>query len=780
VEILRSERIVKFLDRGGRALGSLTLLVVLMVGSALASGSEPGELKGVKDIRITGNQRVDSAALRTQLTSNPGAVTPESVSADIKALYRTGFFDQVSAAVSTDDAGVRVLQYSVVEKPVVRKVFIKGNKEVDEKNLTDIIKFGTNRFLDRNRVQALMRDAVSYYQSKGFYEASFDYSVVPISDNQVDLTFTVTEGPEFKIEKVRFTGLKEIDADDLRDAMQTKRYKWYSSWLLGTGRLNRDMLEGDRGLIRQWFLDHGWLDGTVSEPGIDIEAGSIVITFDIEEGQQYRVGAISASGDLLNGSEGDTIADIKTASGEIFSATAIREDSFTISDKFSDIGYAFANVVPGTNVDRGGGTVDLDFAVSKGNLVEVNRIKIRGNEKTYDHVIRRELKIEEQAQYSGAKVRRSRQLLQRLGYFEEVNISTEPTGQPDTVDLNVNVREGATGQFSAGVGFSSSDGGLFNARLSENNLFGTGRSASINLDLGTERNNLILSLNDRRFNDTYLALGANVLRSEREFSDFDRTLAGGGIEAGYPLEEVFGAWSEDVSASLQYEYLDIEISNVDEEDAADLVIESEGTSTSSAITPKLVRNTINNPLNPTDGSRQVLSFEYSGLGGSEEYYLFEVRQQLYYPLWASSFGEFTFAWRTAFGYGETFDDDPFPLFKRYFPGGINSVRGFENRSLGPKDDRGNEYGGSKELINNLEIIFPLVQSAGLRGVIFYDVGEAFDDNEAIQINDLRQAYGAGIRWSSPLGPIRVEFGFPLDREEGEDSMVTLFSFGAPL
>ena len=344
----------------------------------------------------------------------------------------------------------------------------------------------------------------------------------------------------------------------------------------------------------------------------------------------------------------------------------------------------------------------------------------------------------------------------------------------------MNVREGSTGTFSAGVGYSSSDGALFNARLSENNLFGTGRSASINLDIGTERDNIVLSYNDRRFDDTYLALGVDALRSEREFDDFNRLLLGGGAEVGYPLEELVGSWGEDVSVALQYEYLDIDISDIDEENAAQLVIDSAGRSSSSALTPKIVRNTINNPLNPSSGSKQVLSFEYAGPGGNQEYYLFEARQQWYYPVWRPAFGEFVFSWRASLGYGDTFDDEAFPLFKRFFPGGINSVRGYKNRSLGPEDERGNEFGGSKQLINNLEFILPLVNSAGLKAVVFYDMGEAFDDGQGIKFGDLRRAYGYGIRWASPLGPIRIEFGFPADRQPGEKAMVTMFSFGAPL
>lgn len=758
---------------------SCGVALTLATGIARAEAAPGGTLADVGAIVVEGNQRIDPAAIKAQIKSVAGAVTAAGVSDDIKAIYNTGFFSQVTATV-VSEKGRSTLKYVVVEKPVVRKVFIKGNEEISEKDLADVFKFGTNRFLDKARVEALMRGAATYYQAKGFYDAAFEYSVVPVSDNQVDLTFHVTEGRKFKITSIAIRGLREVDEDDLLEVMQTKEHAWYKSWLLGTGRLNGEMLDNDRSLLRQWMLDHGYLDGVVSEPQLDVADGSIAITFDVQEGVQYSIGSVTVSGDLIDGDTATTLEGIETVVGETFSASKVREDTFRISDKFSDRGYAFANVVPGTSVDKLSSSVGIDFSVSQGNPVSINRIKIRGNEKTYDNVIRRELRVEEQSPYSGTKVRRSQQLLERTGYFEEVGITSEPSDVPDTVDLLVNVREGSTGSFSVGAGYSSADGALFNARLTENNFFGRGRSATINADIGTERSNLVFAVKDPRFNDSFWSLGADILMSEREYDDFDRDLAGGGIDVGYPLGEVFGEWWEDVAFALQYEYLDIEIKNVDENDAAQLVIDSEGTSTSSAFTPRLVRNTINNPLNPTKGSKQILSVELAGVGGNQEYYLLEARQVLYYPLLATSFGEFVFSWRTSVGYGESFDDEPFPLFKRYFPGGINSVRGYKNRTLGPKDENGNEYGGAKEFVNNLEVIFPLINSAGFKGVVFYDAGNAFDDDETIDLGKLRQAYGYGIRWSSPVGPIRVEFGFPIDREEGESSMVTMFSFGAPL
>lgn len=756
------------------AQASLILTLFVSVSSATA------DLNGVREVSVVGNRRVDAAALVQQFKATPGTVAESTITEDIKTLYRTGFFDQVSASTSAAPGGGIVLSYVVVEKPLVRKVFIKGNKEVSESDLNEALSVGNSRFLDQAQIQALIKNAITYYQGQGFYDVIIENSVVPVAENQVDLTFSIDEGPRYRIRKIRIEGLKEIDEDDVLGELQTQRYRWWSSWLFGTGRLNREMLDNDRTIVRQYMLDQGFVDAQVGEPLVEKRDDGLLVTIRVDEGDMYHIGSVSASGDLIDGSVEKTIEPVELKRGDTFSASVLREDTFRVSDLFTDKGYAFANVIPNTLVDRSSKTVDLEFNIAKGDEIFIRRIQITGNEKTYDHVIRRELVIGEHEKFSSSKIRRSQTLLQRLGYFEEASMTTEKTEKPNEVDLNINVREASTGTLSAGAGFSSSDGVLFNTRVSEANLFGTGRSVLANVDIGDRASNLILSYDDRRFNDSYWAFGADLIRSEREFSDFDRTQTGGALSVGHPLDRIFGEWAEDIRTDFEYELFEYEISEVNPLDAAQLVIDSEGTSTVSAITPSLTRNTIDNPLNPTSGSQQWLSAEFAVLGGSERYYLLEAQHQFYRPLFDSPIGKFVFSWRTKAGYGETFDDEPLPLFRRFFPGGINSVRGFKNRTLGPKDDNGNEYGGSKQLVNNLEIIFPLFESVGLKGVVFYDIGQAFDDDVSIKIEDLREAYGAGLRWSSPLGPIRIEFGFPMDREEGEKSMVTLFSFGAPL
>jgi outer membrane protein insertion porin family len=757
-------------------VGISAILPLISVAPVVA---QSGDVVSVAGVEVVGNRRIDANAIKAQIAGSGGRVSAETINNDVKNLYNSGFFDQVTVSVVHEPNGRSILRYVVAEKPIVRKIFIKGNDEVDESDLAEVLKIEGKRFVDRSKLQALVRKAVSYYQGQGFYDATLEYSTVPVGDNEVDVTFTVTEGKRYRVRDVVLQGVKDLDEDDMLSQMQIRTYKWWSSWLFGTGRVNQEMMDADKQVLRQYLLDHGRLEGVVGEASVDKREDGLYVNFDLTEGAEFKVGKVTASGNLVDGSAAKTIEKIKSESGEVFNASKVREDIFTITDRFSDQGYAFANVVPNTSLNKPDNTVDLDFMTTQGQKVRVNNITISGNEKTYDHVIRRWLTIEEQQTYSGSKVKRSQTLLQRLGYFDEVSITNKATNDPAVVDLDVNVKEANTGSFSAGAGYSTANGALFNTRVTENNLFGTGRRANLNLDFGNQVTNQVLSIDDQRINDSWVSGGIDAFRTTRQYQDFNRELAGGSFTLGYPVEKILGEIGQDINTSLKYELESINIRDVDEQ-AAQLVKDSAGKSTSSSVTPALTRNTINNPMNPSSGSRQVLQVELAGLGADQEFWLFEARNSWYYPFLETSFGEFVIADRTSFGFGESLNDDPFPLFRRFFPGGINTVRGYRNRTLGPTDINGQEYGGSKQLVNNLEMIFPLINSAGFKGVVFYDFGQAYDDNQAIAIDELRQAWGYGIRWNSPMGPIRVEFGYPIDRKPGEDGMQTMFSFGAPL
>ncbi len=767
---------------------TISLAALLTILTSAAFAQDQGYY--VSAVEFVGNKRIDSEALKTQLKYKQGQVTSDEISSEVKSLYKTGFFDQVSASI-VQSGNAPVLRYSLTEKPLIRKVFIKGNSEVSEDSLREALTLGSQRFLDSAQIEEMTKKAASIYKRKGYHEVSIDHSVSTVSDGnssdrQVDLTFDVKEGPRYQINEVRFEGLNEVDEGELASLMQTKSYKWWSSWLFGTGRLDEDMLESDRAQIKQFLLDNGYVDSQVNQASIvkKDQDKEFDIVFRVTEGPLYKFGKVTVSGDKLgNPDESEELAEIVTAeNGDDFSAKALRDDSFALGDYYGDYGYAFANVVPETSIKRASRQVDVNYTINKGRPVTINKVKISGNTKTYDNVIRREMRVDEGDLYSGKKLRRTQEVLQRRGYFDEVTVGTESVGN-DKVDANVTVKEGQTGTFSAGAGYSTADALIFNARISEGNMFGTGRRVSLNADIGTERNSFSLSLEDPRVNDSYISGASSLFSTWRLFDDYDQQQNGANITFGYPLEEVFGEWSEDIGVALKYEYKQIEISDIDD-DSAQLVLDSEGKTNASALTPRIYRNTIDNPLNPSKGSRQDLNVEIAGLGGDQDFYLYELKNSFYYPLIETEVGDITLSMRTTYAVGEAQGDSEYlPLYRRFYLGGINSVRGYDNRSITPKDERGNEYGGAKEFVHNNELIFPLVNSAGIKGLFFYDLGNVADDyikDESIDFGELKTSYGFGIRWNSPMGPLRLEFGFPLDTEDDEDDgMKTNFSFGAP-
>lgn len=750
--------------------------------------------KTITRILARGNVRVEDTTVIAPAQVRVGArYDSAAISRDVKEIFKSGFFEQVTAKFEPDGT----LVFQVVEKPAVRKVKISGSQEVEEDKVRDKLNIGARFFLDRRKIDLAVEELRKFYQSEGFYGTVIGYNVEPVEDNQVDLAFAVQEGEKKRIVEIVFEGVKKAEESELRDSLSTARYRWWVSWLTGSGVVKEEELESDVRELNRYYLNHGFVDARVSKPvvqeikGENDESGLRVV-YHIEEGEIFSISEVSAEGDLVNSSQSETLAGIETASGDIFNLDKLRKDTFTVSEKFTDKGYAFANVEPATNINRDDKTVGVKFVVDKGKLVNVNRINITGNKKTKDNVIRRSLQLGEQELFSSSKVRRSQELLQRLGYFDEVTITPEPivdTGLvgstdsagnkvTDAVDLGVNVKEGNTGSFSVGAGISSGDGFIFSSRISENNIFGSGNSLTLDLNTGSTRENYVLSFTNPRVDDSHLSLGADLLSVKRQFDNFDRSQLGGSLTAGYPLFFLGEDLANDYKATLTYDLQQIEISDVDEQ-APTLVKESQGQSISSSVTPQLIRNTIDNPLDPSKGSRQQISVELAGIGGDEKFWLAQAANTWYYPAWKSPVGNFIFSHRVRFGYGETFGDDTFPLFKRFFPGGINSVRGYESRELGPKDENGDEYGGSKQLVSNFELIYPLVQSIGLSGVVFYDVGNAFDDETSIKVSDLRLAFGWGIRWRSPLAPIRLEFGYPINRQDGESAVVTNFSFGAP-
>jgi outer membrane protein insertion porin family len=752
------------------------------------------------EIKITGNLRVEDDGIRLHLKSRAGEFfDSQIVEQDVKAIFRMGFFDDVRAELSPEG----ILTYAVKEKPYVREIKIQGAAQVGKDKIEAALGIAPRTILDRAKVSEGVEKVRRLYNEQGYVNAAVDHAVTIEANNQAVITVDIVEGNRLLIKRIIFEGNKAFSDGELRGLINSKE-QWIFSFITSRGVLDRDMLANDVAILSNHYNDNGYVENKVDEPVVLRARDGLEVVFRISEGSQYRVGKVEIGGELIQDGP-QMLKSVKLTTGQIFRGSRLREDITTISDMYSNKGFAFVQVDPVTKLDPATKNVDVALVIAKGPPVYFNRVLVTGNTKTRDHVVRRELVAHEQELFSRDKINQSRNALQRTGYFEDVQINTKKTDQPDTLDLQVDVKEGPTGTFQVGGGYSSGDGFVFSANVSEKNVAGKGQSLNGNFAIGTKRQDFILSAVDPYFRDTKTSVGLDAFNTLREYSDFDERKLGFAVTSSYPLKDwrmpFFGRSNNDsrkgsdelpvdppvtfwdyMRGGLSYALTKDKISNI-QENASPQIRAEEGTSLTSAITPALSYDSRDHFFAPTTGTRSSLTLKTAGLGGDTSFIKPEFAGRWHYPLlrdpnWG---GNYVFALGGMIGYGNNL-----PLFERYFTGGINSVRGFTERSIGPRapsgcDSTGNNctgtevVGGDKVAVLNVELLFPIMEQYGLRGVTFFDVGNAFN---SFDFNEFRRSVGFGVRWMSPFGPIRAELGFAISKQPGDDTSVLGFSIGA--
>ena len=777
-----------------RRAAAVPLVLVALLASVrlLCAQGEPS----IARVGVAGNVRVEEDAIRVHLRTQPGQPFDQAaVDRDIRAIYAMGFFDQVGADVTpTGDNRVEVV-FRVQERPLVRNVKVEGTKKVKREEVEGALKIRPHTILDPEKAREGIAAAKKLYVEKGYLDADISYRTEPVGENEVDIFYTVDERQPVRVVAVDFEGNQAFSGRKLRSVMQTQK-KWIFSFITGAGVLNKDVLRTDMERITAFYYDHGYITVRVDEPRIERESDGLHVVVKVDEGEQFRVADVAVRGENLPHDDKRLREGLATTPGEIFRASALREDSQKLTERLSEDGYAFANVDPQTDVHAEAKTVDVAFQVDRGKQVVVDRIDVTGNTKTRDKVIRREMRLQEQELFSASKLRKSREALQRLGFFQQVNVTTRRAAEDDRMNVVVEVKEAQTGSFSAGAGFSSADSLLFNARIQENNLFGRGQRLSLNGDIGSIRRNVLLSFTEPYVRDTPLTAGIDAFTWKLRFDDFDRSGTGGGTQFTYPVTawgytSLWGVPLEEVRVGSSYRLESADISNVSVNATRSIRLE-QGSSLISSVTPRLSRNTLNHAFDPTAGSFQDVSLEVAGLGG-EQFMKAEARERWYYTfLRSKALGDFTYSFGGTLGYGFLGDagvnNNDLPLFERYFPGGIDSIRGFKVRTLGPRETRKdpfgkvvstNPIGGSEEAILTNEMIFPIVQGIGLKGVVFVDAGNAYSADQGFSLDESRLSAGAGVRWLSPVGPLRIELAEPLVTKAHDQTQLLQFSFGGP-
>ena len=720
----------------------------------------------VGSVKIEGNKRVDTSTLLFYIKTRKGeALSRKQIGKDIEKIYGLGQFKDIRVETRQGSEGLEVV-FIVEEIPSIGNVMLYGNKEIEDGDIHEIIGFKRGEAFQAHMMTDAKEKINSLYNEKGFFFATVDV-VSKISErNLMNIHVRVREGEKVGIKNLRFSGNKNFSDGDLSDQIETKAETWMS-FLDESGLYKKDTLKLDVFRLEGYYQDHGYIRVRVQDPKIDIdrESKEINISIPIDEGLQYRVGKVTSKEDDIV-TEDEVLKALKMKMRDVYSISKLRTGVMNIGDLYSERGYAYADVNPITKINESSRTVDVNIEVDRGRKVYVGEITVIGNTRTLDNVIRREFRLKEGELFDSVKLKRSKQRINNLQFFEDVKIDTRRGKEPDLVEIITTVTERQTGSINVGAGFSSNENLIFNAGISQNNFMGTGRRVVFSTNLSSRRSDYNLSLTDPRLFDTELSGGVDAFNTETNFWSYMAKRTGGGVRIGKSLSEY--DW-----AGLNYNYADTEISDVK---VPTTYLKNEARTTS-RISPSFIRDTRDNFMNPSSGSRHVVRLDLAGLGGTK-FHKASYEGSHYWPIIGKLVGMVhgEIAW--ADGYAA----DSLPAFERYYMGGPKSLRGYQIRNVGPKDSLGNPLGGNQSLLLNLELQYPFTK--GLRGFAFYDRGQLYgvgnDTSTTATTWDLakmRDSIGAGVRFLSPLGPVGMAYGVKLDKATGERAGEFHFSAG---
>lgn len=762
----------------------------------------------IAEVKVRGNDRIEADAIRGTVKSKKGELLkPETVSDDIRLIFRMGFFEKVDAEV-TDSPGGKILTFVVQENPSVQEVRISGQKKIKEKDILAAIATKQYTVLQRNVVSEDVQKILKLYQQKGYYNAEVNSRIeFPKDPRRAVVVFDIKEQKKIYIKKINFVGNKNLSSRKLRGVMQTKQ-KSIMSWFTERGILQRDMLDTDVDRVTAFYHDEGYMDAKVSSPETVLKEDGFHITITVEEGSRYKVTSVQVSGDTIEDQEKKIIKKLELKPKTYFSREKVRKDIDLVTKAYMNDGFARVEVDPRIKRNSDDHTTDIDFHVIKKDQVRVGRVFITGNTKTRDYVIRREIRIAEGNLFSARKIEESITRLKKLDYFDDVEISPTDTEQQDIMNLHVKVKEKLTGSISLGGGFSSEDGLFTSGQIQQKNLFGKGQLLSLKGYLGQEAQRYMLSFTEPYLFGRPIGAGVDIYNWLRTYEDFTKDGYGFRLRSALP----FGQYSR---MSFYYLFENAHITDVSENLLSIITEPLIGVPTlqgrpnviqrrrevnrgiaqrnqaaiddfigyqiTSSIGAGVERDTTDHPFLPTRGTYVGLNGQLSSkfLGADTDFVKHEYHLGVYHPLFWKLIGHV----RGEFGFLHPLDGiENVPIYERFYLGGINSLRGWKFGQVGPREVASNgEFvviGGEKYAVANFEVLFPIMEKYGIRGVVFFDAGNAYTQSESFDLSKIRTDVGTGVRWNSPFGPLRVEIGYNLDRQEGDDPYQWQFSAGA--
>ncbi len=729
----------------------------------------------VYKVLIKGNKRIDTAAILDAIQTRKDSIyNPEIISQDIKSIYDMGYFDDVAADVTNTPKG-KIVTFIVHERPIIDKVVIKGNNELSKDKIKDVLSIKKYDILNEHIVKQNIDKIENLYSDKGYINTVVTAKIKHISASSVELIFSIKEGQKTYIKSIKFIGNHAFSSDQLKNLMDTteKHPWWWLTWKNikamfsgNNGILNKGTLDRDIGRISSYYHDHGYIDAKVGSPNITRKGKWVYISIPIDEGYQYRVASIKIKQHMFP--EKSLLSLMKLKPGDIYSQKTLRQDILKINDKFADKGYAYIQILPQIQKIKGKKEIRITLNIDKGPKVYFQRIQITGNTKTEDKVIRRELRVKELEPFSATGLRKSNIRLNRLGFFKQVTITPKKASAPNKMNLDVKVKEQPTGTFSIGAGYSSIDKLLFMAQVKERNFMGTGDAVSFQGSFSSNSRRYTLSFTNPYFRDTKLLVGVDLYNWLRDYYDYSKKSTGGALRFGYPF-------TDNLSGSITLRADNTRLSDLPDNPSI-VLLDSLSIHTTRSVTMGLTYNTKNSYFYPTHGWDNSLSAEYAGgvLGGDSAFVKVLGNIGYYHPIWKQLISHE----RLGVGFVTQSSGGRLPIYEKFFLGGIDTIRGYRYGHISPIDPAtGDRIGGSRMAYLQNELMFPILKNLGLTGVMFYDVGNVWKQKDGYDISHLKDSVGIGIRWMSPIGPLRIVWGYKLHPEKDESRTDWEFRIG---
>lgn len=726
----------------------------------------------IQNVEVVGAQRIEPTTIMSYMDVRVGdAMTQEAFDRALRSLFGTGLFADVSLRQKGN-----TMEVTVVENPVVNEIAFEGNDKIKDEELLAEIQLRPRQVFTRTKVQADVNRLYQLYQRGGRFSVHIEPKLIELDQNRVNLVFEIDEGDVTKVRSIRFVGNERYDDSKLRGEISTKEHEWYRLWASGD-RYDPDRLSYDQELLRRFYLSQGYADFRIISANAELAPGKdrFYITFTLEEGPRYRVGEVRINSELTHFDASVLKPQVTFKQGDWYNAEEVKGTVDKLTNALGDLQYAFVNVRPEVKRNRDAQTIDITFNISEAPRVYVERIDVRGNVRTLDRVVRREMLLDEGDPYNRTKLARSEQNIKDLNYFEKVTVTPRQGSAPDKSIIDIEVAEQSTGELSVGAGFSTADGPLADFRITERNLMGKGQILSLGATIAGERSEFNVSFTEPYFLDRDFSAGVDLFHVTRDLQDessFNQRRTGGGLRFGYPLSE---KWRQ----SLRYRLERNDITDV-KAGASRFVLDQEGKRVTSAISQGLTYDSRDSTLVPTNGLLGWLETEYAGIGGDANYFSTKIGATYYYPIADKWVFNILGEGGAIFGMG----GENVRINERYYLGGAN-LRGFESAGIGPRDTVTNDaLGGNYFYRGSMELTMPtpLPEDMGIKAHAFTDVGSLWEvDNlsgPGIESEHaIRASAGVGISWRSPLGPVRGDVAFPYAKQKYDQEEVFRFSFG---